>query len=338
MVFVTGGTGLLGSHLIVHLIRNGENVRALCRNKDRVQKRMKHLLPEEQELFKQAEWVEGDILDMPFLDECLHDIDYVYHCAAKVSFNPKYKDQLVKINIEGTANIVNAALQNGVKKLCHVSSVSALGKPDKEKFITEESSWLEKKNPTHYSISKYYGEQEVWRGTQEGLDAVIVNPCMIFGRGSYDDGSMAVIRRIWQGLNFYSDGGSAIVDVNDVCECMVNLMKNDLVNERYIIAGENISFRQLFEMIAERIQKNPPEKRASRVLTSLIWRLELLRAAISGKEPVITQESARIAHATDHYSNEKVKKALSFQFTPASEMLDDICNDFLRKVQQGMVR
>ena len=146
MVFVTGGTGLLGSHLIVHLIRNGEEVRALYRDKKKIDKRKKHLLPEEQALYERAEWVEGNILDIHSLEDQMVDVDHVYHCAAKVSFNPKHKDHLVKINIEGTANVVNTAINCGVKKLCHVSSVSALGKPDKEKFITEESSWLEKKS------------------------------------------------------------------------------------------------------------------------------------------------------------------------------------------------
>ncbi len=338
MVYVTGGTGLLGSHLLLHLIRHGEQVRALYRSEASIKEVTRHFHPEEQSLLARVEWVQGDIMDVETMVDHLQGIDRIYHCAAKVSFNPKHKDMMARVNIEGTANVVNAAIVSGVKKICHVSSVSALGKPDQTKFITEESSWLEKKNPSHYSISKYYGEQEIWRGTQEGLDAVIVNPSMIMGRGSYADGSMAMIRRVWQGLNFYSEGGSAVVDVSDVCDCMINLMDTEVCNERFIIAGENISFRELFEMIAERIQKNPPTKRAGRIMTSLIWRLELLRASITGTEPVITQESARIAHATDRYSNAKVRRVLEHRFKPASEMLDEICNDFLTKVQQGVVR
>ena len=189
MILVTGATGLVGSHLLLHLLQNGEEVRALYRNQENIQK-TKALFQwkNQSDLFEKINWFQGCITEIPSLEIAFQDIDYVYHCAAVISFNPNDEEILRKANIEGTANIVNFCLAKNIKKLCYVSSIAALGDlQEHENIITEETEWNPEKPHSDYAITKYGAEMEVWRGQEEGLDSIVVNPGVILGPGFWQN-------------------------------------------------------------------------------------------------------------------------------------------------------
>ena len=336
MILVTGGTGLIGIHLIHDLLVAGQKVRSTYRDESKfaVTKRILQYYSPNKDLFNQIEWVKADILDTASLDDAMQGVDFVYHCAAKVSFNPRHQDELFQTNIEGTANVVNIALSNNIQKLCYVSSTSALGTLSNGKVINENTPWENNTNPSNYSISKHYAEMEVWRGIEEGLDAVIVNPSMIVGPGDWNFGSAAVFRRVWEGLNYYTEGVNGFVDVRDVVKCMINLMETDIKNDRFLIVGENLPFRLFFDHIAVNMHKAKASVKATPMLAQLAWRIEKVRTWITGKEPVITKESARIAVKEEYYSNDKIKAALNIEFTPIKQAIENTCKLFINDVKQ----
>ena len=319
MTFITGATGLLGSHLIKELVKQGVKCKALYRSK----------IP-----FTAAniEWVNGDLFDTVLLEETLQGVDEVYHCAGKVSFNPKHKTELFKTNIEGTANIVNACLNTGVKKLLHVSSVSALGRLRENTIVTEEMRWSEETSNSVYGESKYLAEMEVWRGIAEGLNAVIVNPTIILGAGDWNTGSSEIFKTVYKEFPYYSEGITGFVDVVDVVTAMIVLMNSDISAERFIISAENISYKNLFDMIAEAFHKKPPHKNITPFMAAAVWRFEATKSLFTGKVPFITRETARTALAKVYFDNSKLLKALpSFKYTPLKNSVERICNE-LKKI------
>lgn len=322
MNFVTGGTGLIGSHLLFKLVNDGQNVRALFRSKSSINNtQLIFNYYNKPDLFERIEWVEGDILDANLTYEQIKGCNNVFHCAAIVSYNPNHRKKLFKVNIEGTANVVNACIENEVNRLCYLSSVSALGMPNFNGLIDEKSNWKEKKNPSSYSVSKYYAELEVWRGTQEGLKSIIVAPSMVIGAGNFNKSSIAVIKRVEQGLKYYTNGSTGIIDVRDVCDIMMSLVKKEIANEKFCLVSENISFKDYFETIAKELNVNPPNKLAGKTATKIAWITEKIKTIITGKEPVITKETAKIAHSKDLYSNEKIKSELDYSFIPIKQSI-----------------
>jgi dihydroflavonol-4-reductase len=328
MIFVTGGTGLLGVYLLLELTRKGEKVRALRREGSSlhvVENIFRFNDDHADELLSQIEWVNGDICDIYSLEDALEGIEFVYHCAAMVSFDPKDKAKMMRVNIEGTANVVNASLLKGIKKLCHVSSIAALGRAEQEKVVTEETTWKSTKHNSNYAISKYGGEREVWRGTEEGLQAVIVNPSIIIGMGDPDKGSSKLIATVDGISTFYSNGINGFVDVRDVAHAMVVLMESPLKNERFIVNGANYSYRRLFELIAMNLNKSKPRFAIPNLLLATWWRFEKLRSMISGSSPIITKETARTSKHQYFYSGEKLKQKTGFNYTPPEETVAEAC-------------
>jgi len=253
MVFVTGGTGLIGSHLLYELVSSGKKVTALRRKSGDIKQVLKifSLYSDDPEgLFARINWVTGDILDFFGLQDLLAGATEVYHCAAVISFSKRDRGKMITNNVGGTANIVNACIQNGVPKLCHVSSVSALGKAQKDSLTDELTNWVPSKKVSGYSESKFFSEMEIWRGIEEGLDAVIVNPSVVLGPGKWSSGSAQFFKAVWDGLKFYTGGATGFVDVNDVVRAMITLMEDTnfkrCKNQRYILNSENVSYRELF--------------------------------------------------------------------------------------------
>jgi len=324
MNFVTGGTGLLGAHLLHHLITKGEKVRALKRENSSL-KTVEDIFEfyQSKNLFPQIEWVNGDVLDILSLEVGMQGCDYVYHCAATVSFAKKDKEQMFKINIEGTANLVNTALKLNIKKFCHVSSTAALGESVENGKITEEKLWVDKKDKSNYAFSKKFSEMEVWRGIEEGLNAVIVNPSVIIGPGNEEKSSASLFNKVKEGLKYYTHGINAFVDARDVAEIMVKLMHSDIHSERFLVIGENISFKELFNSIAENLKLPAPKREAKRWMAEIIWRVEGARSFIFGSTPLITKENAQSAYRKAYYSNKKVKSALGFEFIPIQKSIED---------------
>jgi len=319
MIFVTGGTGLVGSYLIKSLLDAGKPVRALCRH------------PYNGSLLsagdlQRVEWAEGDILDIDALEECMKGVQQVYHCAATVSFSPRMADTLLKVNIEGTANVVNAALSTGVRKLAHISSVAALGRGPKGMPVNESVSWSEEPNRSLYGRSKYEGEMEVWRGMAEGLETVIVNPSTILGAGDWKKGSAGLFKTAYDEFPWYTEGVNGFVDVRDVARAVIALMDSDIHSERFIISADNWTYRQVFTEIARQFGKRIPHKKVTPLIAEIAWRMEKMKGLFSGIDPLLTKETAHTAQSIMLFDNGKVLKALpGFQFTPLEETIRYHC-------------
>lgn len=272
------------------------------------------------------ELIQGDLLDVVLLEEALQGVTHVFHCAAVVSYDPADKYKLMKMNIEGTANVVNACLDGGIRKLVHVSSVAAIGRIRKGEAVNETMQWTEETNNSNYGKSKFLAEMEVWRGVGEGLDAVIVNPSLILGGDDWSSGSSAIFKSAYEEFPWYSEGISGFVDVQDVARAMIMLMNSDITGQRYILSGENVSYRQVFTMIAECFGKKPPHRKVTPFLAEVVWRLEALKGKISGKKPLLTRETARTSLAKVYYDHSKILEALpGFTFTPLSETIRRTC-------------
>jgi dihydroflavonol-4-reductase len=327
MILVTGGTGLVGAHLLVHLTENGEsNLRAMYRNPKHIEKtKALFELYQKSDLFAKIEWLKADILDVPSLEIAFQNIEYVYHCAACISFNPDDEDQLRKVNIEGTANIVNFCIEKKVTKLCHVSSIAALGDlTQNQTVITEETEWNPEVLHSDYAISKYGAEMEVWRGHQEGLPVVIVNPGVIFGPGFWDQGSGAFFTSIKKGFPFYTKGSSAYVAVTDVVKIMRVLMTSDCNGERFTLIAENISYKDIIFKIAEKIGAKKPNLEAKPWLLNIAWRLDWILSMVFRTKRKISKLSALSLQNKDLISNEKIKQYLNYTFLSIDSYLDDI--------------
>nr|NQU91553.1 NAD-dependent epimerase/dehydratase family protein [Bacteroidota bacterium] len=331
MILVTGSTGFLGAHLLYELICKGLRVKALYRKGsdiDFVRKTFSRYCTDFTKKFEPIQWIEGDIMDLYSLQEALEGIDKVYHTAGKVSYNATDKDVLLRVNQLGTQNLVNACLDAKVKKLCHVSSVSALGRSEQGETITELHLWKTSRINSYYAISKYGAEREVWRGVAEGLDAVIVNPSVIIGPGNWKSGSAKMFSTIYKWMPFYTPGTNGYVDVRDVAAIMVKLMESDIKNERFIVSSEDIPYRQLIWMIAQNLERGKPFIRLPKILAEIGWRLEYLKRIV-GIDPTFTREIVRSAFNKFYYDNQKAVKALDFEYTPIEESIKNTARIFL---------
>lgn len=338
MIFVTGGTGLVGSHLLFDLLSKGEKVRALRRensNIELVRTIFGYYSDKADELFNSIEWFDGDMLDPFSLDEALKGIKVVYHSAALVSFKKDDHKSLQDINVEGTRNLVNACLEADIRKFCMVSSIAALGSPEEgEDVVTEKTPWSPEEKRSGYSISKFKSELEVWRGIEEGLNAVIVNPSIILGPGHWGKGSSQLFSTVANGLKYYTKGITGYVDVRDVSRIMVKLMESDITNERFILNGEDCTYEFIFKSIAKQIGMLGPQKYASRRMTEIGWRMAYLQKIFLFKRPSFTKETARAAHNVKHFSNQKIKDALNFEFISIEKSIKDTLSHYPIEVTQ----
>ncbi len=336
MNFVTGGTGLLGSHLIYDLLLKGEKVKALKRstsNLQNVQKTFSYYTHNSDELFEKIEWVEGDVLDYYSILDALKNVTKVYHCAAIVSFDPKQKERLIHDNVLGTANLVNASIECNIEKFCQVSSVSAVGRSELTKQITEDGTWLNSKNKSAYGISKHLSEMEAWRGIAEGLNAVIVNPSIILGPGNWNSGSSKLFSSIYKGMKYYTKGVSGYVDVRDVSKAMILLMESEIKSERYILNSENLSYKFIFKTIAKFLNVKMPHIYAKKWMSELGWRLGKMKEIITRKPARISRETARTAHKIAEFSNQKIVEELDYQFIPIKQSIQDVSKVFLNDIK-----
>ena len=328
MILVTGGTGLVGGYLLKELVKLNKPVRALYRSAPSAL-----LTPEEN---KKIEWLKGDILDTLLLQDVMQGVEQVYHAAAIVSFSPNRRNELFKINVEGTANVVNAAVEAGVKKLVHVSSVSAMGRIRNHEVINETMYWTPETSNSNYGRSKYLAELEVWRGIAEGLDAVIVNPTIIFGAGDWQMGSSKIFKTAYDEFPWYTQGMSGFVDVRDVVRAMMLLMDSNVKSERFILSAGNHLYRHVFNTIAKEFDKRPPHKKVTPFLASLVWRLEWLKSRFARQEPMLTRETSRTAQSTVQFDNSKFLQHFpGFSYIPIEQSIADTCREFVKRSAQG---
>ncbi len=326
-VLLTGATGFLGAHLAIDLLQSGVTVNATKRANSSLQEfeQICKFRDVNKQLFTNLHWVECDILDVHTLSEIMQGIERVYHTAAIVSFWSKNFDTMQHTNVEGTANVVNCALEAGVKKLCYVSSIAALGREKSGDIIDEQTPWQESKYNTQYAISKYRAELEVWRGIEEGLPATIVNPGIILGEGRWDKGSCRLIDTAYKGLNFYTNGTNGYVDVKDVSKAMILLMQSDIVNERYVMVADNIEFKEIFTRMAAQFGKPAPKIAVGTTLSQIARFAYWIKSLMNGKEPLITEETARNSLHSFSYLSNKIKQDLGFTFTPIDETIARVC-------------
>lgn len=340
MIFVTGGTGLVGSHLLYELVKTENKVRALKRkssNTGQVLKTFGYYTSTPEELYNLIEWVEGDILDLDSLINVMDSVTDVYHCAAFVSFSPSDRKKMIRNNVEGTANLVNVSIEKGVKRFCHVSSVAALGRNKDNQPVTEETNWIPSKRVSGYSESKFFSENEVWRGIEEGLDAVIVNPSIILGPANWDSGSAKFFKTVWKGLAFYTRGTTGFVDVRDVVQAMILLMddKNfeNCKSQRYILNGANLSYQQFFNQIADSLGKPRPSVYANNFLLGILWRVSELWGLISFGKTMITRDSLAHSNKNFQFDGSKITRMLQMKYRPAGDTIQQVSQFFMKDIK-----
>ncbi|MBX9734911.1 MAG: NAD-dependent epimerase/dehydratase family protein [Chitinophagaceae bacterium] len=321
MILVTGATGLVGTHLIQLLVEQGKSVRALYRT----------VIPEALR-DSLVEWVKGDITDILSLEAAMEHVTQVYHCAAVVSFNPKKRKALHVINVEGTANVVNACIEKKVKKLLFVSSVAALGRIRQDKPIDESMNWSTETSNSEYGKTKYLAELEVWRGMGEGLDTIVVNPVIILGSGDWNGGSSGIFKSAYDEFPWYTNGMSGFVDVKDVVSAMHLLMEAPISGKRFILSAANMYYREIFNMIADAFGRKQPHKQVTPFLAAIVWRFEAIKAIFTGKDPLLTKETAKTAQANVRFNNTRLLETFpDFTYTPLPTSILRICAELKKK-------
>jgi dihydroflavonol-4-reductase len=336
MILVTGATGHLGAHLLYELARTNQEVKALYRNPDKisnVKRIFGYYQADFMELYNRIQWVRADVGDYLTLTECLKGVDQVYHAAGHVSFDDKDWKLLHSVNIDGTANIVNACLESGVRKLCHVSSIATLGETNGQALTDESMIWNFGSKASAYAISKYKGEMEVWRGIYEGLDAVIINPSVIIGPGMWMGPSRQLLLSVYKGLKYYPSGSSGYVDVRDIARIMVLLMQSSCTGERYIINSENITHRRYMNLLADAMNRPRPKILISPALAKIGAIAEAVRSTITRRAPRITKRALEIADERLAYSNAKVSQATGVNFIPVEESVKFSTHLFLNEMK-----
>ncbi|RDY60241.1 NAD-dependent epimerase/dehydratase family protein [Flagellimonas nanhaiensis] len=323
MILVTGGTGLIGSHLLFHLTSNGKEVRATFRSEDSIEKVEKifgYYTDSPGTLFEKVSWVQADITDVESMSTLFDEVDQVYHVAALISFDPKDYKSLVRVNTEGTSNVVNLCLKHRVKKLCHVSSIAAIGPSLQNEMATEENEWSDIK-VSGYGLTKHDAELEVWRGSQEGLSVVIVNPGVVIGPGFWKSGSGSFFTYAAKGKKSFIPGGTGFVSVNDVVRSMTMLMDSKVESERFILVNENMSYGEFFQRIAPHLDVSPPSKEIPFWALELFWRWDWLRSNLLEKRRRLTKTMAKGLYKQENYSSEKIIDTLNFQFDDLDEVI-----------------
>jgi dihydroflavonol-4-reductase len=321
MILVTGGAGLVGNELIKQLLAQGKTVKAIYNKAQLAFKNSVTFIS-----------VPCDILDVYALEDAMQDVTEVYHCAAIVSFTPKDENKLYKINVEGTANVVNACLNAGVRKLVYVSSVAALGRIRVGEMINETMQWTPETSNSKYGHSKYLSEIEVWRGVAEGLNAVVVNPVIILGAGDWNEGSSKLFKSVYEGFPWFTTGTSGFVGVKDVANAMIQLMQSDITAEKFIISTENATYQSILNMMAKGFNIKPPSKKVTPFLAAITWRLEAIKSKFTGASPLITKETATTSLAEVKFDNSKLLRFLpEFQYSNLEEIINDTCKELLQK-------
>lgn len=330
MILLTGATGLTGSHLLYFLLEKGKKVRALYRSeekKQRVRQIFGLFTDQPERYFDQIDWFLADLTDIPALTSAFEGIEEVYHTAAYVTFNPKHQHRVQKSTVEATANVVNLSLSVGVKKFCHISSIATLSKLPHQP-ITEENYWNPDEANNLYSIAKYAAEMEVWRGMEEGLQVVIVNPGLILGSGFWDSGTGLMFKRVSKGLTFYPTGKTGWIDVIDVAKICMLLMEHNHLGQRYIVVSENQSYRDFICQVANTFNQSPPTRPIYNWQLHLLRIGDILRSLLTGKSRQLFASTVRSMSKQYEYSNQKLMEKTNYSFIPWEQTIQRICRDF----------
>ena len=337
MILITGSTGILGGHLLAKLLEPGKEIRLTYREgSDRagLKRRIIGENPGLESAWNQLEWVEANLANIPQLEKALEGVDTIYHCAGLVSFDPRDRDRLLKVNWEGTQNLVNIALARGVTTFCHASSVATIG--GITKTVSEEDAW-DPARTNVYATSKYLGEMEVWRGSQEGLKTVIVNPGVILGFGPWNSGSGQLVPAVARGLRLGIPGNSGFIGAWDVARCMINLVQEEIFGQRYILVSEHLSYSALFSKIATAFreegmhQVSAPAKKLNPWQLEILWRLDWIWARLSGSKRKLSRDVARALVRPRKYDTAKIRQALDYNFEAMDRVIAKSVKAYLRE-------
>jgi dihydroflavonol-4-reductase len=337
MNLITGATGLVGAHVALQLLQENKLVVAIKREGSdisKIKKLFSYYTSDANILFNKIKWVDADVCDIYSLLEALEGVNTVYHCAGFVSFNSKDNKQMHRINSEGTANVVNACLEKKVNALCHVSSIATLQNPDITKNIDESVYWKSSPNASDYAISKYNGEREVWRGIEEGLSAVIVNPGIILGPGFWHQSSGKLFETCYKGNPFYTNGSSATIDAKDVANCMIQLTEKKEFNKRFILIEGNYSFKEILSQVNKALGKKEPHIEAGKILLRIGKWADSVRSFFTSQEKLITNETINASLDNNSYNNSRVKTTLNYQFISLQNTVQLACNAYLNDLKK----
>lgn len=321
MNLITGATGMLGTHIMIELLKRGESVRALRRSQSDIAMVSRVFDFYQSPHFSNIEWVEGDVLDMYSLIDAMAGCSRVFHCAAIVSYHPSDRQTMYAINVEGTENVINVALQQGGIKVGFVSSIAAIGKAKNNDTVDEESEWVDGDFNTHYAITKQRSEMEFWRGIHEGLDGVAFNCGFIVGPGDFIRSSPSLFLKISEGMSFYPPGGSGFIAAVDCARIIVELTLSSANAERYILVSENLSMKELFQSTAEALGVSVPSIEAKPWMMHTARWVESLREMLGGRKALVTAETVRNAAVRFYFNNEKLRKIYSAPFTPIQDAI-----------------
>lgn len=329
MILVTGGTGLVGGHLLYRFRESELPITAIYRNKEHIAKTraiFESYAAGDGALVDRFNWVHADVTEVPSLELVMQDVTQIYHCAALIedSFTA-----LKQVNVMGTENLVNVALHYGVQKFCYVSSIATLGEPVGDRPINEDDFFNLDGLHNHYAISKYGGEMEVWRASQEGLNVIIVNPGVILGEGNWDAGSGKLFSKTAGGQSFYTGGSSGFVDVRDVVSIMQQLMESNVVNERFILVAASETYKNVLSSIARALNKKVPHIHLRKGLLYVIYTFQLL-GSIVGFKKTLSRATINSLVNSSEYSSNAVIETLDFSFQPVQATIERVARAYLK--------
>jgi nucleoside-diphosphate-sugar epimerase len=329
---VIGATGILGSHVVLKLLQNNELVIACKQSTSdikKVEKLFSYYTNNSKQLFEKIKWVDVNVSDIFSIEAALDGISNVYNCSGFVSFNKNDRNKLFKINEGGVANIVNACLHKNITALCHVSSIATVNNSDYTLPLNENVFWKFSGKESDYAISKYNGEREVWRGIEEGLNAVIVNPGVILSSGFWGQSSSKLFDVCYKGNKYYTTGITGYIAAEDVAASMIHLIKQRSFSNRYILIEGNYSFKEIFENIQIHLKKPKPTINANKKLLEFARIIDAIVCSFSNKQRQITKPLISSAFNKQSYSNEKIKATFPGTFIPVNQAIEKICLDFL---------
>jgi len=328
-IFITGGTGLIGSYIIRTLLKKGyTNLVALHRNTSSF-----NLLGQQKD---EVDWKIGDIENVSDIYTLVKGVDIIIHAAAIVSFDDRDSEAMISANRDGTANLVNAALANKIKKFIHISSVAALGKPESGNIISESTEWVESKNNSPYSLSKRASELEVWRGHAEGLNVSVLSPSVVLGAGNWSQTSAKIIANMHRGQKLYPAGGNGFVDVRDVAKAVVKLLDADHNGQRFLINGGNLLFKELMDEMATNYNIPKPNRAIAKWMIPVSWRLFGLISFITRKPTVYAKHTVISTSKIWKYDNHKSIEKLGMTYIPLKQTIKESCDAFLLSKKENL--
>jgi len=335
MILVTGGTGFVGTYLLYELLKGNSSIKSTYRkekNKELTEEFFKLKDLNHPKLFNKIIWVKMDLTEMSSLDELYSGINIIYHCAAFVSLAKRHKNLLMETNVEGTSNIINYAIKHKIKKILFISSIASIGAKDYDSIINEDYSWNHKINHTDYALSKYKSELEVWRGSQEGVPAVIVNPGFIIGSHFWNRSSSSIFKRIYNGLKFYPTGKISLVSVEDVVIASIKLMNSKIQNERFILVSENMNYKEFLDLISKNLGKSLTKYPLKKPLLYLIYFFDIILSFLRIKKRFMSKALISTFNNNQEFNGNKIKKFISFKYEKIDKKVKEICKDFIDKL------